>query len=112
MVRAVKDGLYVSTEYNTYYLNGYHPKEFFQTKVADYPAILGTDVLIDGRKIRSGEIKDKVVMWASTEGICIGGPEGLFENLTERKLVYPSANIGAGVCIDDRYVCLLKSPDE
>lgn len=112
MVRAVKDGLYVSTEYDTYYLNGYHPKEFFQTKVANYPAISGTDVLVDGRKLRSGEIKDKVVMWTSTSGVCIGGPEGLFENLTERKLVYPSANVGAGVCIDDRYVCLLKSPDE
>lgn len=112
MVRAVKDGLYVSTEYDTYYLNGLHPKEFFQVKVADYPAILGTDVLVDGRKIRSGEIKDNVVIWTSTKGICIGGSEGYFENLTERKLVLPSVNVGAGICIDDRYVCALKAPSE
>jgi hypothetical protein len=107
MVRAVKDGLYVSTECDTYYLNGYDPKEFFQTKVVDYPVILGTDALIDGRKIGNGEIKDRVVIWTSTEGICIGGPEGLFENFTERKLVYPSTNSGAGICIDNRYVCVL-----
>ena len=112
MVRAVKDGLFVSTEKETYFLGGMTPTSFAQLKVADYPAILGTDILVDGRKLRGGEIVDRVVMWTSTEGICIGGPGGMFENLTERKLVYPSANVGAGVCIDDRYVCLLKSPNE
>jgi hypothetical protein len=107
MMRAVKDGLYVSTESDTYYFNGYQPKEFFQVKVADYPAILGTDVLVDGRKIEGGDIKDRIVVWTSSKGICIGGPEGLFKNLTERRLMYPSANCGAGICIDNRYVCTL-----
>ena len=108
MVKAVKDGLYVSTENDTYFLNGSNPKEFFQENVCNYPAIEGTEVLIDGRKIGNGSIKEKVVIWASTKGICIGGPNGLFENLTERKLVYPNANKGAGTLIEDRYICTLS----
>ena len=108
MVKAVKDGLYVSTGKDVYYLNGSNPKEFFQEKVCNYPAIEGTGILIDGRKIGNGDIKEKVVIWASKKGICIGGPNGLFANLTERKLVYPSTNEGAGTCIDDRYICVLN----
>ena len=110
MLRAVKDGLYISDNTTTYYLNGYEPREFFQVVVADYPVISGTDVVIDGRKIGKGEILDRVIMWTGKEGICIGGPEGLFLNFTERKLIIPDSRSGAGVCIDDKYVCTLKSP--
>jgi len=110
MLRAVKDGLYVSDNTTTYYLNGHDPREFFQVVVADYPVIPGTDAVIDGRKVGKGEILDRVIMWTSKEGICLGGPEGLFLNLTERKLVIPDSRSGAGVCIDDKYVCTLKSP--
>ena len=110
MLRAVKDGLYVSDETTTYYLNGNDPREFFQTIVADHSAIAGTDVIVDGKKIGKGDIPDRVVMWTSNEGVCIGGPNGLFLNLTIDKLVLPTALTGAGVCIDDKYVCTLKSP--
>jgi hypothetical protein len=107
MVKAVKDGLYLSDENNTYYLNGMSPREFIQTKVADYPAIEGTATLIDGSKLWNGDIRGRIVIWTSPEGICIGGPEGMFVNLTERKLTYPNANYGTGTCIGDRYVCVL-----
>ena len=116
MVKAVKDGLFVSTEEETYFLSGSTPKSFSQLKVADYPAIEGTDVLVKGSKIGGddldkGILNEDVVIWTSSEGICIGGPGGFFKNLTERKLTYPSAKEGAGLCIDDRYISVLKAPD-
>ncbi|MBE9592708.1 MAG: hypothetical protein IMF19_04440 [Proteobacteria bacterium] len=110
MVKAVKDGLYISDETTTYYLNGDDPREFFQTIVADYPVIPGTEKVIDGRKIGKGDILQRVIMWTSREGICLGGPDGLFLNLTMDKLVIPDSSSGAGICIDDKYVCALKSP--
>ena len=110
MVRAVKDGLYISDSTKTYYLNGYDPREFFQTVVSDYPAVAGTDKVVDGRELGGGEILHRVIMWTSKEGICLGGPDGLFLNLTKDKLVLPDSQSGAGICIDGKYVCTLKSP--
>ena len=108
MLNAVKDGLYVSTENGVYYLRGSDPRKFIQLRVCDHPAIAGTDTIVDGRKIGNGEFGENILIWASGKGICIGGPEGVFKNLTERKLVYPSYNEGAGTCIDNRYVCLMR----
>lgn len=111
MLRAVKDGLYISDDTKTYYLNGADPREFFQTIVSDYPAIPGTDVIVQGAKIGKGDILERVAMWTSQEGICIGGPEGLFLNFTEGRIVLPDSAQGAGICIDDKYVCIMKSPN-
>lgn len=116
MLRAVKDGLFVSTEEATFFLSGVVPRELIQRKVADYSAIEGTDVLVEGSKIGRDELdkgilNERVAIWTSQEGICIGGPRGFFKNLTERKLTYSSAKEGAGLCIDDRYVSVLKAPD-
>lgn len=113
MVRAVRDGLFISTEEETYFLNGSTPKSFSQLKVADYPAVEGTDILVEGSKLGLEEpgrrlFDGKVAMWASPKGICVGRQDGLFENLTERKLVLPNAREGAGVCIDDRYVSVIE----
>jgi len=47
-------------------------------------------------------------MWASTKGICVGTPDGRLINLTSRRLDYPGAIFGAGICFDDRYVCTLE----
>jgi len=107
---AERGGLYVSDENKTYFMSGMRPKEFIQIEVADYPAVEGTGILIDGRKVGKGDVQNNVIMWVSTEGICLGSPDGVFMNLTERKLKYPKANSGAGVCIDDKYVCTLKAP--
>jgi hypothetical protein len=48
MMRAVKDGVYVSNSKETYFMAGLDPSEASLVKVADYPAILGSDVKIDG----------------------------------------------------------------
>ena len=105
MLRSVKDGLYVGTENKVYYLKGFEPKQFFQFVITDYPVIEGTDTLIDGRKIEGEEIMDNVVIWTNKDGICIGGPDGMFKNLTEGRLVLPDSGRGAGTYINDRYIC-------
>jgi hypothetical protein len=108
MVRAVKDGLYVSTEREVFFSGGGHPTEFGRTHIADYPAIEGTDLIVDGSKIGRGDVSDRVAMWASTKGICTGGPGGYFRNLTERRLIYPYARYGAGLLKHKKYICTLE----
>jgi len=108
MMKAVQDGVYVSTEKETFFHKGGTVKEFQQSKIADYPAIEGTVVTVNASRVGDGGVTGLAAMWASTEGICFGGPGGYFRNLTERRLDYPFARYGAGLYRDGKYICLLK----
>jgi len=108
MMKAVQGGIYVSTEKETFAYRGETVKELRQTKVADYPAIEGTAVTASASRIGDGSVTGIAALWASTKGICFGGPDGNFRNLTERRLDYPFARYGAGLFRDGKYICLLK----
>ncbi|MCK5611048.1 hypothetical protein KAR91_54750 [Candidatus Pacearchaeota archaeon] len=77
MMKAVKNGVYISDGQSTYFANGLDFKTASLEKIADYPALAGTAQYID-----KGIKKDSVI-WMSPEGICMGGPSGAFENITE-----------------------------
>jgi hypothetical protein len=108
MVKAVQGGIFVSTEKETFFYKGEAVKELQQLKVADYPAIEGTEASVSASKVGDGGISGLAVVWASTKGICFGGPDGYFRNFTMRKLTYPAARYGAGLIKDGKYICLLK----
>lgn len=77
MMKAVDNGVYISDGKSTYFANGLDFQGATLEKVADYPALLAT-----AQYITKGS-KSKSVIWMSPEGICIGGPSGAFENITE-----------------------------
>ena len=108
MVRSVASGMYVSTKTKTYYLSGDQPLEFNITEVADYPAKIGSDCMVQGSRIHGLDYPGSVAMWTSTHGICVGSVNGHFMNLTEEKLVLPNTNQGAGFYFDGKYLCALK----
>ena len=89
MFRPTDDCVYVRDQKSTYCLRGNPP--FSPKTVAPYPAVEGTDLEISGSLIGNGEVSSMVGIWASKEGICIGAPGGLFMNLTQGRLDYPSA---------------------
>ena len=82
MMRAVKDGVYVSNSKETYFMAGLDPGEAALVKVADYSAILGSDVKIDGDRL-GRDISGRAVLWLSSMGICAGLDGGTFINLTQ-----------------------------
>lgn len=108
MVKAVKGGVFVSTKYATFFYRGQDVKGLEQVKVANYPAIEGTEVTVEASRLGDGSIKGVSAMWATPKGVCFGGPDGAFENLTERKLNYPAAKYGAGLYRNGKYICLLQ----
>jgi hypothetical protein len=108
MMRTLPDGLWVSDEKGVYWLNGHDPEQWVRANKAPYPAIPGTSVLIDGGKLGDGQILGMCVLFTTTRGICVGGPEGFFRNLTERKLVYPKSPCGAAVLIGDKYIVTMQ----
>ena len=107
MFRPVIGGIYVGTEAKTLFLRGKTPAELRFETIATYPPIEDTDVELDLSKL-GGEFYGVGIVWTSTNGICAGLPDGRIFNLTERKLVYPSALRGAAVATQDKYVALLE----
>ena len=103
MVQGVKDGLWISDSYKTYFLKGTNPKEMGFEIIANYPAIEGTD----SKAFDLGE--EKAIVWTSTEGICVGASGGQFKNITRGKLWYPDSNVGAGFINDGKYLSILQS---
>jgi hypothetical protein len=77
MMKAVKNGVYISDGQNTYFSNGLDFQTATLEKITDYPALIGTAQYID-KGVKKGS-----VIWMSPEGICMGGPSGAFENITE-----------------------------
>ena len=71
-------------------------------KVASYPAIEGNPFRhIDGFKTELAYYPDGA-MWVSETGICVGGADGAFENLTDKKYNMPSVMQSA--CVECRTV--------
>ncbi len=82
LMRSVRDGMFVSDGYKTYFMSGLDPEEFSLVKVADFPAIAGTDLKVDGSLVGAEGIAGDVILWLSPQGVCVGGNGGLFKNLT------------------------------
>ena len=104
----VNDGMYVSDQNATYFVAGLNPKEATLTEVADYPAICGTEVKVPSYRILDGRYVGTSYIWCSPRGVCLGAPSGQFINLTDRRLVLPSALRGAAIYRDGYYICLLE----
>lgn len=108
MVKVVQEGIFVSTENETRFYKGTNVKELQEVKLTNYPAIEGTAATVDIAEIGDGSRSGLGVMWASTKGICFGGPDGSFKNFTQDRLDYPAARYGAGLSKGGKYICLLK----
>ncbi len=109
MFRPVTSGIFVSLEDKTLFIEGTLSNDMKRRRtVANYPAIEDTDVELDASKIGSGEMSGQAALWTTPEGICVGLPTGEFLNLTQRKLLYPTALRGAGLALDNRYISLLE----
>ena len=118
MIRPVNDGIYISSEVATYFYKGVgDPKEYYKIKVADFPVVQYSDVKFHGKLVfyQSGEVSIDTsfgnisAMWMAEEGICYGGYDGTFKNLTKHKTEsFPSALSGSGLVYGDAYIGLLN----
>jgi hypothetical protein len=109
MFRSVSEGIWLGTEAKALFLVGGTPRELRRITVADYGVIEGTDDYVDLAKLGTGEMIGIGVLWASNEGLCVGGPSGHFANLTQEKIdSWPTARFGAGITMKDKYLALLE----
>jgi hypothetical protein len=107
MIAPVKGGVYVSNDHQIFFLDGDY-QDWTREEIAPYPAIRGTNVIVRGEEIGRGEYGERVALWLTREGVCLGGSRGQFVNLTERDLVLPSSNAGAGLIKKGKYICTME----
>ncbi len=83
MLAAVDDGLWVSYGDETrFFKDGIIPESL----VMEGPpgsAVYGTDVLTSGAFFEGLQASGDAVVWRASQGICIGGKGGVWENLSE-----------------------------
>lgn len=103
MVASVPDGMFVSDETAIYALTGMNPQDMTFKKVHDAPAVIDTNA----------QVKDFLdfgdgFLVTTNKGICFGGIEGFFKNLTDERLTYPDTVNGAGYVHNSAYLSLLQ----
>lgn len=109
LIKGVSDGIYIGTYDDIYFHQGSGPQDMQQIKVANYGAILGAVALSYKSGVSLG-LQDprQYAILASRNGLCAAGPEGRFINLTEERVVYPTANRGSVVIRDENILFLLE----
>ena len=111
MIQAVLEGLWVSDSESIYFLSGAiipsrseMPK---QIKMADYSVIEGTPVKVSGNRVGEG-MPGIVIIFTTTEGICVGTGNGQLINTTEKKLTMPGGLTGTGLYKDGHYTVTIN----
>jgi hypothetical protein len=97
LLGAVDDGIYVADLGATYFMAGGDPGKAVLLKKADYGAIPGTRITAMAENIGGYRGTGKVCIWASAQGLCIGGNEGAFVNLTKDSYRIEGRSEGAAV---------------
>lgn len=98
MINRVDDGLYVSTKEKLYYLSGDDPYvgEGFNTElILDFPVIWRSAIVTYGDRFVAAEMQGSIIIFATTQGICVAGNGGNLKNLSYDKISYDFGNIAS-----------------
>lgn len=108
MVKAVADGMYVSTEKKVVFLKGLTTKDFQQIDISNYPAIPGTGITVNAEEILKGQATGDAAIWTALNGIYLGLNGGECKRMTEQRITLPQVNSGCAVFHNGRYLVSLK----
>ena len=125
MIKAVSDGIFVSTANGVYFLDGGGTvfdgdgkvqSAFTSRKISNYGAIPGTAVYVDTRVVPALQSFGVAVMWTSHKGIFAGVTGGSAINLSADKVSLPIATKGAAMLrqqnnINQYMVCFDTEPE-
>lgn len=118
MTRPVRDGIFLGTDIGVFFYAGDEPKDVRVTKVCDYPVAERSDTNFHGTllftKDRRPYIDQKSgglsAMWIGKKGLCYGGADGSFINLTQDNIDLPDdfALTGSGIVFDGRFIGIMN----
>lgn len=106
---SVRGGIYVSTAFQTYFLNGSSSKDFVRVEAHPSPIVPGTAQIIAGDELGNGDMaQGQAAIWVSRDGVCVGDASGNVTNVTSRRLVFDQASSGAACVLPGQYFFSLE----
>ena len=110
-------GLFVGTTLETFWLSmqdavAYEGVRSYAS-VAPYGVVPGTVCPIKAERTALKSTAN-MQMWASTRGVCVGGPGGMFVNMTQDTVSYPPGVEGTAIVREQggevHYICSMQQP--
>ena len=95
MVKAVDDGMYLSDEENTYFMQGGSPTVAKLT-VVESATKQGAAIVVKGQDIKK-DMQGSVLLFVTENGLCLGTSKGEVVNLTKEHYKLPSVKKGAAI---------------
>lgn len=91
MILRVDGGLYVGSTQQLHFLSGTDPQSGGFQDVWSLPwgVIMGTGLPIKGEKVPAAGMSGNCAIFATTQGVVVGGPGGQIKNLSENRVSYP-----------------------
>ena len=86
MLAPLDGGFYVGTEREVLWVQGDDPENWSPREVDTRPALEGTSLRVDGRKLPELQYPGVVQVWATTDGLAAGLPDGTVRHLTDGRL--------------------------
>jgi len=109
MIAPVEGGIYIGNSKEILFYKGESPKTFTRSLVANYPVVEGTATTMMVSQVGDLEEGGKVILMATERGLSIGFPDGKFVNFSEDKVRFPSANYGAGIYKDRKFIVTMQN---
>ncbi len=107
MLIAVQSGVFVSDERSIYFLSNPDPNQWMLKRVSNYPGKGRGQTLVDP-SFFGIETNQLSALMATTQGQCIGLPDGTLLNLINKNLTLP-ANCGSGAIMVVDETTILQS---
>jgi len=114
LLKAVDTGLFVSDSSGVHYFNGRNPLKLDRKHLSDYPALPGQHWTQRNLTITfkgNTHTFSTAILFPTTQGLCVGGDNGAFHNLTEFEILMPSATSAASLWRRlngiDQYICTM-----
>lgn len=99
MIRATKQGMFVSDSESTWFLRGQDVKEWEQVQVLNYPAFEYSLATQELQGLQVGlETPEACSFWSTKKGLVAGAADGSVFLLNDRKIKFPS-NAGSGATL-------------
>lgn len=91
----VRDGLFVGTDREIWFLGGTDPKALRPVKVASHGVVTGTKCYVDGTKFRMDGVSPQAVAFETPKGKVLAADGGRLIQLTEQVVSYDPGEEGA-----------------
>ena len=97
LVAGLDSGVYLGTLDEVLWLGGSDPQKWTFSPRLAYGAILGAATTCSRDMILDGAGTKQVVVFATTQGVCVGADGGEIVNMTQDRFLYPQQERGAAV---------------